>query len=109
MSPHGGLLKKKQKRSRQLNKGKLAVHPPRESGSGIGMVGIEHIRASPNEPELARRNDLIISVRVSNFPLILVVADLAVREAGATHRTRLGGFTPRMQTGGMKLVVASRK
>ena len=73
------------------------------------MIGIEHIRASPNEPELARRNDLIISARVSNFPLILVVADLAVREAGATHRTRLGGFTPRMQTGGMELVVASRK
>ena len=74
------------------------------------MVGIEHIRAASDATELAPRGDgLFRSVRVSNLPPIVVVANLAARQVGATHRTRLGSFTPRMKTGGMELVVASRK
>ena len=73
------------------------------------MIGIEHVRAASDATELARRDGLLRSVRVSNLPPIVVVANLAARQVGATHRTRLGSFTPRMKTGGMELVVASRK
>ena len=71
------------------------------------MIGTEHTRAATDATDLARRYGLFISVRVSNLPPVVVVADVIVRQVGATHTTHLGGFTPRMKTGGMELVVAS--
>ena len=73
------------------------------------MIGTEHTRAATDATDLARRYGLFRSVRVSNLPPAVVVADLIVRQVGATHTTHLGGFTPRMKTGGMELVVTSRK
>ena len=73
------------------------------------MIGTEHTRAATDATDLARRYGLFRSVRVSNLPPVVVVADLIVRQVGATHTTHLGGFTPRMKTGGMGLVVTSRK
>ena len=73
------------------------------------MIGTGHIRTAPDATELAHMYGVFISVRARNLPPVVVVADLIVRQVGATHTTHLGGFTPRMKTGGMELVVTSRK
>ena len=73
------------------------------------MIGTGHIRTAPDATELAHMYGVFISVRARNLPPVVVVADLIVRQVDATHTTHLGGFTPRMKTGGMELVVASRK
>ena len=71
------------------------------------MIGTGHIRTAPDATELAHMYGVFISVRARNLPPVVVVADLIVRQVDATHTTHLGGFTPRMKTGGMELVVAS--